>query len=376
MHPSSKGMPVGNHVMRKLAALLAAPALAAVLAGALVGCGATDLSVTENPDRTPLEAQVAGDGIAANAPSSGTQTAQSAAAAYSAGVTTAQLRAEVLPSFAGTPYVEVDAGEPSFSADEATTVAFEDYGPLDELGRCTYAFACLGPETLATGPREDIRSVRPTGWRTDEYDFVDGLRLYNRCHLIARQLSDENANERNLITGTRYLNTEGMLELEEMTGDYIRRTGNHVLYRVTPLFLGDELVARGVQMEAMSMEDGGAGISFNIYAFNVQPGVEIDYATGRNWLAQDTPAAPAGATATDANPAGTTATAADTTAPDADVSTSASAVDYVLNTKSMKFHLPSCDNIGAISANNRLDVHMTRDEVVAMGYAPCGGCQP
>ncbi len=190
-----------------------------------------------------------------------------------------------LPAYAGEPYVELEGNRPSFTeADRAlASHAFEEYEPLDHLGRTTGAFACVGFETMPTQERGDIGSVHPSGWRTSRYAWVDGESLYNRCHLIAHHLSGEDANERNLITGTRCFNTQGMLPFEERMGDYIEATGNHVLLRVTPVYDGDDLVARGVQMEAWSMEDEGAGICFNVFAYNVQPGVVIDYATGENW---------------------------------------------------------------------------------------------
>lgn len=185
-----------------------------------------------------------------------------------------------LPEFNGSPYVVINENVPGFTEDEITSNYFEIYSPLDDYGRCTVAFACLGVETAPTEERGEIGSVKPTGWHTVKYDCVDGKYLYNRCHLIGFQLSGENANTRNLITGTRYMNVDGMLPFENMVDDYIEETGNHVMYRVTPVFVGDELVARGVQMEAFSVEDDGDGICFNVYCFNAQPGVAIDYSTG------------------------------------------------------------------------------------------------
>ena len=187
-----------------------------------------------------------------------------------------------LPRFEGEAYVVINNNEPTFSADEITDEYFEIYEPLDRYGRCTVAFACLGKETMPTEERGAIGSVKPTGWHTVKYDCVDGKYLYNRCHLIGFQLSGENANKRNLITGTRYMNVDGMLPFENMVADYIEETGNHVMYRATPVFEGDDLVARGVQIEAYSVEDEGDGICFNVFCFNAQPGVVIDYATGES----------------------------------------------------------------------------------------------
>lgn len=190
-----------------------------------------------------------------------------------------------IPEYRGEPYVEINGNRPDFSQEDRNTEAFEAYSSLDSLGRCGTAFANVGQELMPRGERENISQIHPTGWQHVEYDFVDGESLYNRCHLIAHQLTDENANERNLITGTRYMNTEGMLPFEEMVGDYVREEDGHVLYRVTPVFEGSDLVARGVEMEGYSVEDQGESVSFHIFAYNVQPGGEIDYATGDNWLA-------------------------------------------------------------------------------------------
>lgn len=183
---------------------------------------------------------------------------------------------------ADTPFVELCNNEPGFKENELSTDPFETYAPLDSLGRCGTAYANLCRELMPTGERGNIGQVKPTGWQSVRYDNVDGKNLYNRCHLIGWQLAGEDANERNLITGTRYMNVEGMLPFENMVADYIKETGNHVLYRVTPVFTGDNLVADGVQMEALSVEDEGEGISFNVFCYNAQPGISIDYATGES----------------------------------------------------------------------------------------------
>lgn len=190
-----------------------------------------------------------------------------------------------IPDFNGTAYVEINGNVPYFTGEDMTTDAYETYSPLDALGRCGVAVSCIGEELMPTEDRGSIGQVKPSGWHTVKYDFVDGKYLYNRCHLIGYQLTGENANRENLITGTRYLNVEGMLPFENMVADYIKETGNHVMYRVTPIFEGDELVARGVLMEAKSVEDNGAGILFCVYVYNNQPGVEIDYLTGESKLA-------------------------------------------------------------------------------------------
>ena len=193
-----------------------------------------------------------------------------------------------IPAYNGSPYVTISDNVPTFTEQDWTTDSYEIYGALDALGRCTRAEACIGPDLMPSEDRESIQDVTPTGWVQESYDFISGQYLYNRSHLIGYQLTGENANACNLITGTRYLNVEGMLPFENMVADYIQETGNHVLYRVTPMFEGSDLLAQGVQMEAWSVEDQGDGISFHVFCYNVQPGVEIDYATGENWIGEDT----------------------------------------------------------------------------------------
>ena len=200
----------------------------------------------------------------------------------------AQFSLEALPVYDGvSPYGVVNGNVPYFSQEEHTTESFETYSPLDDLGRCGAAYANVGRDLMPTEERGAIGQVKPSGWQTVKYDVVDGKYLYNRCHLIGYQLTAENANRENLITGTRYLNVVGMLPFENMTADYVKETGNHVLYRVTPIFEGEELVARGVLMEAWSVEDQGEGVCFNVYCYNVQPGVTIDYLTGESALAAE-----------------------------------------------------------------------------------------
>lgn len=189
-----------------------------------------------------------------------------------------------IPEYAGSPFVEINNNIPNFKEEDLSTQSFERYSSLDFRGRCGVAYANIGQDLMPRTERESISSVTPSGWVNKKYDQVDQGYLYNRCHLIGYQLAGENANEKNLITGTRYLNVSGMLPLENLVADYVKRTGNHVLYRVTPIFEGKNLVASGVQMEAKSVEDNGAGVQFNVYCYNVQPGIDIDYATGDNWM--------------------------------------------------------------------------------------------
>ena len=257
-------------------------------------------------------------------------------------------------SYDGKPYVVINDNNPDFTEADMTTASFESYGELDGLGRCTTAFANIGKDLMPAEKRGSIGEVKPTGWQTAKYDNVDGKYLYNRCHLIGYQLTGENANEKNLITGTRYLNVDGMLPFENMVADYIKETNNHVLYRVTPVFSGDNLVASGVQMEAESVEDNGDGILFNVYCFNAQPGIAIDYATGDSHQDDSIVA--------DASKS--------TTAAEANVQT------YVLNTNTKKFHKESCNSAKSMDASNKKIYTGSRQEIIDMGYEACGVCKP
>ncbi len=192
-----------------------------------------------------------------------------------------------VPEYSSEPYVEVSNNQPDFSSKDMVTESFESYSELDSLGRCGTAFSNVGTDLMPTSERGSIGQVKPTGWQSTKYDIVEGKYLYNRCHLIGYQLTAENANKQNLITGTRYMNVDGMLPFENMVADYIKETDNHVLYRVTPVFEGENLVADGVQIEAYSVEDKGDGICFNVFVYNVQPGIEIDYATGESRLSDE-----------------------------------------------------------------------------------------
>lgn len=266
---------------------------------------------------------------------------------------TARVALSDIPAYSGFPYVEINDNVPDFAEEELTTKAYEEYFPLDNLGRATGAQACVGTELMPTEERESICDVKPTGWHSVQYDFIEnGGSLYNRSHLIAFQLTGENANPENLITGTRYMNASTMVPFEEEVGDYVRKTRNHVLYRVTPLYEGDNLVASGVHMEARSVEDNGRGVSFNIYAYNVQPGVTIDYATGDN-RADGTVGASSGSAALDA-----------------------SQYRYILNSGGMKIHRADCTGVANIKERNKVGYNGTVEEAEAMGYTPCGLCNP
>lgn len=189
-----------------------------------------------------------------------------------------------IPKYNNSSYVIINNNEPDFDDLSHSTVSFEVYSELDNLGRCKEAYANLGIDLMPTEERKSIGSIKPTGWQTVKYDIIDGKYLYNRCHLIGFQLAGENANKNNLITCTRYMNTVGMLDFENKVAEYIRNTSNHVLYRVTPIFDGDNLLSSGVQMEALSIEDNGEGIKFNVFVYNVQSGIEINYKTGMSSL--------------------------------------------------------------------------------------------
>ncbi len=263
----------------------------------------------------------------------------------------AQGSLEDIPEFSGEPYVVIHGNEPEFPEKDKKKDSFETYGELDSLGRCTQAYANIGVDLMPKGDRGSINGVKPTGWSSVKYKIVEGRYLYNRCHLIGYQLTGENANRENLITGTRYLNIEGMLPFENMVAEYIEETENHVLYRVTPVFEGDELVARGVQMEALSVEDDGEGVCFNIYAYNCQPGIAIDYETGDSELSGET--AETGGGKTEEKPQ-----------------------EYILNTSTKKFHLPSCQSGIDTKEENKQTVKETRSKLLEDGYEPCGRCKP
>ncbi|MBP3706659.1 MAG: DNA/RNA non-specific endonuclease [Clostridia bacterium] len=259
-----------------------------------------------------------------------------------------------VPEFDNEPYVIIKDNQPDFKETQLVTYSYEMYSELDYLGRCGYAMACIGKEIMPTEERGSIGQVKPTGWHTIKYDSVDGKYLYNRCHLIGYQLTGENANERNLITGTRYLNMEAMLPFENMIADYVKETGNHVLYRVTPIFDSNNLLARGVQMEAKSVEDDGEGVCFNIYAYNNQPGILINYVNGDSKI-------------DDGN---------GFTNQEKAENHSQNIKTYVLNTSSKKFHLPECSSVSKMNEQNKETVNRSREDITEDGYTPCQQCKP
>ena len=296
-----------------------------------------------------------------------------------------------IPEYKRSPYVEINGGVPYFTEQEITTEAFESYSPLDTIGRCGVAFACIGIEIMPTENRGDIADVIPSGWEYNgvsnnhSYDFVEGGYVYNRCHLIGYQLTGENDNERNLITGTRYLNIEGMLPFENKVDDYIEETGNHVMYRVTPIYQGINYLAGGVLMEAYSVEDDGAGISFCIFAYNVQPGVIIDYYTGANVASgEELPDLPDdnreeimnGATENDGSDEENGKNDEEESDGKEIGNTDAENADFVINTNSKKFHKADSSCVDKISEKNIAYYKGDREDLIAEEYSPCGICKP
>lgn len=296
--------------------------------------------------------------------------------------TASAFNAADVPAYSGEPYTAVNNNEPYFTSDNLTTEAFENYSELDALGRCGVAYANVCLETMPTEKRGSISEVKPTGWHSVKYDNVDGKSLYNRCHLIGYQLTAENANQQNLITGTRYLNVDGMLPFENMVADYVKETDNHVLYRVTPIFTGDNLVADGVLMEGYSVEDEGDGICFCVYAYNVQPGITIDYATGDSWLSSEkgnSDSSSGGNSAVSqsaADKSGTQQAAVQTESVKETSAPVSTGTEYILNTNTKKFHYPSCSSVKQMKASNKKEYIGSRDDLIAQGYDPCKKCNP
>lgn len=253
-----------------------------------------------------------------------------------------------VPAYQGEEYLTLSDNIPNFREDELTTKSYEYYCELDTLGRCVYAVACVGKDIMPTSSRGSISSVIPSGWNDATYEITGGENLYSRAHLIAFQLTGENANERNLITGTKYMNT-AMIPYETKISDYINKTGNHVLYRVTPIFAGNNLVANGVHMEAMSVEDNGQGVCFNIYLYNIQPGIIINYRDGTSEIDEENAEK----------------------RPEAGEER-----DYVLNTNNHKFHYPGCSSVLSIKESNKKAYHGTREALIESGYVPCKNCNP
>ncbi len=337
---------------------------------------------------------------------------------------------EDVAAYTDQAYVAVNDNQPYFSEYDLTGQSDEFYSELDGLGRCGTACARVGVDLMPTEKRESISQVKPSGWQNAKYDNVDGKYLYNRCHLIGFQLSGENANEKNLITGTRYLNVDGMLPFENMIADYVKETENHVMYRVTPVFEGDNLVASGVLLEAQSVEDQGEDLQFCVYVYNVQPGITIDYATGASSSGEQSPETASRSRAEEQNPEtaspsrtgeqspesasqlrteeqnmeseSPSRTGEQSPEPESQLRTeeqnmeSASrpqaeepqseleaaqesapqGTDYILNTSTKKFHDPTCGSVKQMKESNKQVYTGSRDEVIAQGYDPCKKCNP
>ncbi len=259
--------------------------------------------------------------------------------------------------YKGKPYAVVNNNKPNFKKSQLTTKSYEKYSKLDRLGRCGVAMASVGRDIMPKEKRGAIGQVKPSGWHTVRYDdAIKDKYLYNRCHLIGYQLTGENANEQNLITGTRYLNVDGMLPFEDEVADYVKSTGNHVVYRVTPIFKGDNLVASGVQMEAMSVEDNGKGVCFNIYAYNVQPEIVIDYKTGES------------------HHAGKSHQQSKNHHGKKHLSNSEG--QYICNTNTKKYHRPDCTSVGKMSEHNKKRYRGKAQNLIDNGYSPCQNCNP
>ena len=257
-----------------------------------------------------------------------------------------------IPAYSGSPYVTLNGGTPTFSKAELKTQSYEYYSNLDKLERCGVVHACIGRDIMPTEERGSIGMVKPAGWHTVKYDCVDGKYLYNRCHLIGFQLTGENANTKNLITGTRYMNVNGMLPFENMVADYVKETGNHVMYRVTPIYNGNNLLANGLQMEGYSVEDDGEGICFNVFVYNVQPQITIDYATGESYYSGNN----------------------NIDVPDKDNNTNSAT--YILNKNTKKIHLPSCYSVDQMKESNKKYYTGDIDDLINQGYSPCKNCNP
>ena len=369
--------------LRKTAAIALCELLA--IATIFTGCASTDLAGTEGAGQT-AGAVVAGEDSSGALGSK--DTADAGKPQDELVNNNSYVSLDAIPAYDGKAYVAVNNNEPFFTDSDMTTTAFENYSDLDSLGRCGVAYANICKEIMPTEKRGKIGMIKPSGWHTVKYDVIKDRYLYNRCHLIGYQLAGENANPKNLITGTRYLNVEGMLPFENLVADYVNNTGNHVLYRVTPMFSGSNLVANGVLIEAKSVEDNGGGILFNVYCYNVQPGVGINYENGDSWLegtapqeqsAQTGAAQNGGSQSSDGSSAG--ASAGDTGSSGGTTGSASSGSDSSVaensaadssNSKTMvhitatgkKYHRAGCRTL------KKSDTEVTLDEAKSMGLSP------
>lgn len=372
--------------LRKTAAITLCELLA--IATIFTGCASADLSGTEGAGH-------AAGAVVAGEDSSGALGSKDNADGPQEDLVNnnSYVSIDAIPAYDGKAYVAVNNNEPFFTDSDMTTTAFENYSDLDSLGRCGVAYANICRDIMPTEERGKIGMIKPSGWHTVKYDVIKDRYLYNRCHLIGYQLAGENANPKNLITGTRYLNVEGMLPFENLVADYVNNTGNHVLYRVTPMFSGSNLVANGVLIEAKSVEDNGGGILFNVYCYNVQPGVGINYENGDSWLEGTTPqqsaqtdtpqnegsqssagsgaGASAGDSGSSSSTTGSASSGSDSSAAEnsaADSSNSETMVHITATGK--KYHRAGCRTL------KKSDTEVTLDEAKSMGLSPCGICNP
>lgn len=375
--------------LRKTAAIALCELLA--IATIFTGCASTDLAGTEGAGQT-AGAVVAGEDSSGALGSK--DTADAGKLQDELVNNNSYVSLDAIPAYDGKAYVAVNNNEPFFTDSDMTTTAFENYSDLDSLGRCGVAYANICKEIMPTEKRGKIGMIKPSGWHTVKYDVIKDRYLYNRCHLIGYQLAGENANPKNLITGTRYLNVEGMLPFENLVADYVNNTGNHVLYRVTPMFSGSNLVANGVLIEAKSVEDNGGGILFNVYCYNVQPGVGINYENGDSWLDGTAPqeqsaqtgaaqnggsqssdgsqvGASAGDTGSSGSITGSAASGSDTSPAENSVSDSSNSKTMVhITATGKKYHRAGCRTL------KKSDTEVTLDEAKSMGLSPCGICNP
>ena len=371
--------------LRKKTAIALCELLA--IATIFTGCASTDLSGTEGAGH-------AAGAVVASEDSSGAlgskDTSDAGKPQDELVNNNSYVSLDAIPAYDGKAYVAVNNNEPFFMDSDMTTTAFENYSDLDSLGRCGVAYPNICKDIMPTEERGKIGMIKPSGWHTVKYDVIKDRYLYNRCHLVGYQLAGENANPKNLITGTRYLNVEGMLPFENLVADYVNNTGNHVLYRVTPMFSGSNLVANGVLIEAKSVEDNGGGILFNVYCYNVQPGVGINYENGDSWLDGTTPqeqSAQTGAaqnggsqssTGSEAGESGSSGSITGSAASGSDTSPAENSVSDSSNSKTMvhitatgkKYHRAGCRTL------KKSDTEVTLDEAKSMGLSPCGICNP
>lgn len=369
--------------LRKTAAITLCELLA--IATIFTGCASADLSGTEGAGHA-VGAEVAGED------SSGALGSKDKVDGPQEDLVNnnSYVSIDAIPAYDGKAYVAVNNNEPFFTDSDMTTTAFENYSDLDSLGRCGVAYANICRDIMPTEERGKIGMIKPSGWHTVKYDVIKDRYLYNRCHLIGYQLAGENANPKNLITGTRYLNVEGMLPFENLVADYVNNTGNHVLYRVTPMFSGSNLVANGVLIEAKSVEDNGGGILFNVYCYNVQPGVGINYENGDSWLDGTTPQKQSaqtdtpkneGSQSSDGSGAGESGSSSSTTesassgsdssaAENSDADSSNSETMVHITATGKKYHRAGCRTL------KKSDTEVTLDEAKSMGLSPCGICNP